>query len=205
MTTSLTKRSHQYEPKSPSVISEMCKLYSPRVLSPIILSLYRSSVIICNPSDIILFSRRHIELLLFVTLLHVNMTSLPISVYSVTSSWTLSWMVPKIKGIVFNVLLSLKMWRLLIILEVKWKQFVNYMISSFNSVKKGAIDKTKHVDILIYWYSREATHRFRTSNNAKSNPEIKGRNSIFLDMTLYKWAAMHCLRRHPICFYWISS
>jgi hypothetical protein len=35
-------------------------------------------------------------------------------------------------------------------------------------------------------YSREATHRFRTSNNAKSNPEIKGRNSIFLDMTLYK-------------------
>ena len=28
--------------------------------------------------------------------------------------------------------------------------------------------------------SREATHRFRTSNNAKSNPEIKGRNSIFL-------------------------
>jgi hypothetical protein len=27
--------------------------------------------------------------------------------------------------------------------------------------------------------SREATHRFRTSNNAKSNPEIKGRNSIF--------------------------
>ena len=34
--------------------------------------------------------------------------------------------------------------------------------------------------------SREATHRFRTSNNAKSSPEIKGRNSIFLDMTLYK-------------------
>jgi hypothetical protein len=28
-------------------------------------------------------------------------------------------------------------------------------------------------------YSREATHRFRTSNNAKSNPEIKGCNSIF--------------------------
>ena len=27
--------------------------------------------------------------------------------------------------------------------------------------------------------SREATHIFRTSNNAKSNPEIKGRNSIF--------------------------
>jgi hypothetical protein len=27
-------------------------------------------------------------------------------------------------------------------------------------------------------YSREATHRFRTSSNAKSNPEIKGRNSI---------------------------
>jgi hypothetical protein len=27
--------------------------------------------------------------------------------------------------------------------------------------------------------SREATHRFRTSNNGKSNPEIKGRNSIF--------------------------
>ena len=26
--------------------------------------------------------------------------------------------------------------------------------------------------------SREATHRFRTSNNAKSNPEIKRRNSI---------------------------
>ena len=33
------------------------------------------------------------------------------------------------------------------------------------------------IDVLIY--SREATHRFRTSNNAKSNPEIKGRNSIF--------------------------
>jgi hypothetical protein len=55
-------------------------------------------------------------------------------------------------------------------------------------------------------YSREATHRFRTSNNAKSNPEIKGRNSIFFfDMTLYEWAAMNCLRRHPMCFYWISS
>jgi hypothetical protein len=37
--------------------------------------------------------------------------------------------------------------------------------------------------------SREATHRFRTSNNAKSNPEIKGRNSIFLDMTLYKFGS----------------
>jgi hypothetical protein len=36
----------------------------------------------------------------------------------------------------------------------------------------------------VLWISREATHRFRTSNNAKSNPEIKGRNSIFLDMTL---------------------
>jgi hypothetical protein len=36
-------------------------------------------------------------------------------------------------------------------------------------------------------FSREAMHRFRISNNAKSNPEIKGRNSIFfLDMTLYK-------------------
>ena len=34
--------------------------------------------------------------------------------------------------------------------------------------------------------NRKAMHRFRTSNNAKSNPEIKGRNSIFLDMTLYK-------------------
>jgi predicted naringenin-chalcone synthase len=34
-------------------------------------------------------------------------------------------------------------------------------------------------------FSREATHRFRTSNNAKSNPEIKGRNSIFLNMTLF--------------------
>jgi hypothetical protein len=30
-----------------------------------------------------------------------------------------------------------------------------------------------------FYISREATHRFRTSNNAKSNPEIKGRNSIF--------------------------
>jgi hypothetical protein len=26
---------------------------------------------------------------------------------------------------------------------------------------------------------RETMHRFRTSNNAKSNPEINGRNSIF--------------------------
>ena len=65
-------------------------------------------------------------------------------------------------------------------------------------MKKGGMLCTVH-------NSREATHRFRTSNNAKSNPEIKGRNSIFLDMTLYKWAAMHCLRRHPMCFYWISS
>jgi hypothetical protein len=31
-----------------------------------------------------------------------------------------------------------------------------------------------------YVISREATHRFRTSNNAKSNPEIKGRNSILV-------------------------
>ena len=32
----------------------------------------------------------------------------------------------------------------------------------------------------IYMYtSRDATYRFRTSNNAKSNPEIKGCNSIF--------------------------
>jgi hypothetical protein len=35
-----------------------------------------------------------------------------------------------------------------------------------------------NVEFLRYC-SREATHRFRTSNNAKSNPEIKGRNSIF--------------------------
>ena len=33
----------------------------------------------------------------------------------------------------------------------------------------------------LFWvFSREATHRFSTSNNAKSNPEIKGRNSIFV-------------------------
>ena len=35
------------------------------------------------------------------------------------------------------------------------------------------------VDRLLFGSSREATHRFRTSNNVKSNPEIKGRNSIF--------------------------
>jgi hypothetical protein len=33
--------------------------------------------------------------------------------------------------------------------------------------------------IRYFTNSREATHRFRTSNNAKSNPEIKGRNSKF--------------------------
>jgi hypothetical protein len=31
----------------------------------------------------------------------------------------------------------------------------------------------------VVFVSREAMQRFRTSNNAKSNPEIKGRNSIF--------------------------
>ena len=38
------------------------------------------------------------------------------------------------------------------------------------SKRTFAVEKEHH--------SREATHRFRTSNNAKSNPEIKGRNSI---------------------------
>jgi hypothetical protein len=59
--------------------------------------------------------------------------------------------------------------------------------------KKWAV-KIQHCPISSKFYmqncssngSREATHRFRTSNNAKSNPEIKGRNSIFLNMTLYK-------------------
>jgi hypothetical protein len=62
------------------------------VLSPIILSLCCCSGLIFNPFDIILFSHLHIELVVFATL-HFNMTSLPISVYSVTSSWNLSWMV----------------------------------------------------------------------------------------------------------------
>jgi hypothetical protein len=36
-------------------------------------------------------------------------------------------------------------------------------------------------------------------------PKSRNVTLFFLDMTLYKWAAMHCLRRHPVCFYWISS
>jgi hypothetical protein len=42
------------------------------------------------------------------------------------------------------------------------------------------VNHTFHLFIyFILFISREATHRLRTSNNAKSNPEIKGRNSIF--------------------------
>jgi hypothetical protein len=100
------QHSHQYEPKSLSIKSEICRLYSPRVLSSIIFILSCSFLLICNPSDIIPFSPRHIGLVEFVTL-HFNMTSLPISVYSVTSSWTLPWMVPKIRRTIFNVLLFL--------------------------------------------------------------------------------------------------
>jgi hypothetical protein len=107
MTTSLAVRSHQYEPKSLSVKFEMCRLYSPRALSSIIFILSCSFLLISNPSDIISFSPRHIDLVEFATL-HFNMTSLPISVYSVTSSWTLPWMVPKIRRTVFNVLLFLE-------------------------------------------------------------------------------------------------
>jgi hypothetical protein len=33
-------------------------------------------------------------------------------------------------------------------------------------------------DAVVFFVSREAMHRFRTSNNAKYNPEIKGRSSI---------------------------
>ena len=36
-------------------------------------------------------------------------------------------------------------------------------------------------------------------------PKSRDVTLFFLDMTLYKWAAMHCLHRHPMCFYWISS
>ena len=81
-------------------------------------------------------------------------------------------------------------------------------------VRKG-MDVNLHDYPTLHFYSKgtacskkgqSGSHaQIRTSNNAKSNSEIKGRNSIFLDMTLYKWAAMHCLRRHPMCFYWISS
>jgi hypothetical protein len=85
MITSSTVRSHKYEPKSLSVKFEMCRLYSPRVLSSIIFILSRSFFLIFNPSDIIPFSPRHIDVVEFATL-HFNMTSLPISVYSVTSS-----------------------------------------------------------------------------------------------------------------------
>jgi hypothetical protein len=53
-------------------------------------------------------------------------------------------------------------------------------ISSLSNIRKFS-------DVFHFWFflketrsrSREATHRFRTSNNAKSNPEIKGCNSIF--------------------------
>jgi hypothetical protein len=34
-------------------------------------------------------------------------------------------------------------------------------------------------------------------------PKARDVTLFFLDMTLYKWAAMHCLRRHPMCFYCI--
>ena len=36
-------------------------------------------------------------------------------------------------------------------------------------------------------------------------PKSRDVTLFFLDMTLYEWAAMNCLRRHPMCFYWISS
>ena len=63
----------------------------------------------------------------------------------------------------------------------------------------------------IYMYtSRDATYRFRTSNNAKSNPEIKGCNSIFFrhwspkeeneSSTLFffkKWASYRLYRKRP--------
>jgi hypothetical protein len=42
-----------------------------------------------------------------------------------------------------------------------------------------ASHKTLTLVVGMTMISWEATHRFRTSNNAKSNPEIKGRNSIF--------------------------
>ena len=53
---------------------------------------------------------------------------------------------------------------------------LNLVISS--SCRSVDIIRTEFDDI-NQLTSREATHRFRTSNNAKSNPEIKGRNSIF--------------------------
>ena len=45
--------------------------------------------------------------------------------------------------------------------------------------EKYSLFCTSIIDLFYNSLSREATHRFRTSNNAKSNPEIKGRNSIF--------------------------
>jgi hypothetical protein len=50
-------------------------------------------------------------------------------------------------------------------------------VSTANGIKFSFI---KEFTFSWQWSSsREAMHRFRTSNNAKSNPEIKGRNSIF--------------------------
>jgi hypothetical protein len=51
----------------------------------------------------------------------------------------------------------------------------NHML--FIVSKQCACSRRVHIE--GHMNSREATHRFRTSNNAKSNPEIKGRNSIF--------------------------
>ena len=61
-----------------------------------------------------------------------------------------------------------------------------------NSIKRCA----------LFAYSREATHRFRTSINAKSNPEIKGRNSIFFFRHDALQVSGHALfTSTPMCFY----
>jgi hypothetical protein len=54
------------------------------------------------------------------------------------------------------------------------------LLSCFKSSYPPHLEKyDAGFDLQYLHYSREAMHRFRTSNNAKSNPEIKGRNSIF--------------------------
>ena len=76
-------------------------------------------------------------------------------------------------------------------------------------IKHFVFTMNPHFDILTYKMfddiSREATHRFRTSNNAKSNPEIKGRNSIFFRHDALQVSGHALFTSTPHVFYWISS
>ena len=83
---------------------------------------------------------------------------------------------------------ALPAWYFLITLFTyfRFSQLMNYdsltlaYCSSFKTyIQTKVVLNTEAITVWKNIYSREATHRFRTSNNAKSNPEIKGCNSIF--------------------------